>query len=230
MGARSLSRVAAPVEERPVAVAVVAADDVMRHRAASALTRDGQLVAAQATSWEQADAELEPSSVDAVVIACANGADARERAIRAAKKRFPTAHVVIVANADLNGVHRDFRVGADGVVFDSELEATLSLTVRAVCVGQVVLPPVLRSSVVRPALTHREKQALSLLVLGLTNGEIAHRLFLAESTVKCHLTSIFSKLGVRSRSEAAARVLDPQSELGLDIFRLADELGTGSRR
>jgi ATP/maltotriose-dependent transcriptional regulator MalT len=72
-----------------------------------------------------------------------------------------------------------------------------------------------RASVVRPPLSHREKETLGLLVLGLTNAEIARRLYLAESTVKCHLTSIFSKLGVRSRNEAVARALDPQHGLGL---------------
>jgi hypothetical protein len=44
---------------------------------------------------------------------------------------------------------------------------------------------------------------------GLTNSEIAESLFLSESTVKSHLSSAFAKLGVRSRKEAAALVLDP---------------------
>ena len=44
---------------------------------------------------------------------------------------------------------------------------------------------------------------------GLTNSEIAESLFLSESTVKSHLSSAFAKLGVRSRREAAALVLDP---------------------
>jgi DNA-binding CsgD family transcriptional regulator len=54
----------------------------------------------------------------------------------------------------------------------------------------------------------REKQVLQLVADGLTNAEIACRLFLSESTVKSHLSSSFRKLGVSSRSEAAAVVLD----------------------
>jgi DNA-binding NarL/FixJ family response regulator len=44
----------------------------------------------------------------------------------------------------------------------------------------------------------------------------------AESTVKSHLTSIFAKLGVRGRSEAAALVLDPQSGLGTGVLAILE--------
>ena len=88
-------------------------------------------------------------------------------------------------------------------------------TIRAVSAGQVVVPRQLSRTAVRPALSHREKQALALLANGFTNRQIAARLFLAESTVKTHLTSVFGKLGVHSRSEAAELVLDPDQKLGL---------------
>ena len=46
-----------------------------------------------------------------------------------------------------------------------------------------------------------------MVVMGMSNKAIAGKLFLAESTVKCHLSSAFSKLGVRSRNEAADLIL-----------------------
>jgi DNA-binding NarL/FixJ family response regulator len=52
-----------------------------------------------------------------------------------------------------------------------------------------------------------------LLVAGLTNRQIGSRLFLAESTVKTHLASAFGKLGVRSRKDAVALLLDPAEGL-----------------
>jgi DNA-binding NarL/FixJ family response regulator len=141
--------------------------------------------------------------------------------------RLPDARVIVIATADANGVHKALEAGAHGFVFEVDLAETLAPTVRAVLAGQLVVPPMTRASVVRPPLSHREKQTLGLLVLGLTNAEIGRRLYLAESTVKCHLTSIFSKLGVRSRNEAIARVLDPQHGLGLGVLTVP---GDGDQR
>jgi len=99
-----------------------------------------------------------------------------------------------------------------------DIEGALAPAVRAICTGQVVVPRQSRRHVVRPALSHREKQALALVTAGLSNREIAARLYLAESTVKTHLSSIFGKLGVDSRSEAAALVLDPDEKLGMSVL------------
>jgi DNA-binding NarL/FixJ family response regulator len=106
------------------------------------------------------------------------------------------------------GVRRALDAGADGVVFESELESTLSVAVRAVASGQSVVPRKLRASVERPAFSHRERQVLSFVSRGLTNAQIAEKLFLSESTIKSHLSSAFSKFGVRSRKEAAALFLE----------------------
>jgi DNA-binding NarL/FixJ family response regulator len=56
--------------------------------------------------------------------------------------------------------------------------------------------------------------------MGMTNAEIAAKLFLAESTVKSHLSSAFAKLGVASRSEAAAVILDSRTGVGLGILTI----------
>lgn len=53
-------------------------------------------------------------------------------------------------------------------------------------------------------LTERERQVLSLIVEGLNNADIAERLVVSRSTVKFHVSSIFSKLGVENRAEAIA--------------------------
>ena len=54
-------------------------------------------------------------------------------------------------------------------------------------------------------LTPRERQVATLLAYGHTNAEIARRIYLSRSTVAGHLTAIFRRLGVRSRSELAGR-------------------------
>ena len=86
--------------------------------------------------------------------------------------------------------------------------------------GQTAVPRMLRASVRAPSLSFREKQILGMVVMGFTNCEIASRLFLAESTVKSHLSAAFRKLGVQSRSEAASLILDPHGSLGPGILAI----------
>jgi hypothetical protein len=59
--------------------------------------------------------------------------------------------------------------------------------------------------------------------MGYMNSQIAERLFLAESTVKSHLSSAFRKLGVRSRNEAVDLILNPERGLGMGILGLVGE-------
>jgi NarL family two-component system response regulator LiaR len=53
-------------------------------------------------------------------------------------------------------------------------------------------------------MTGREKEILALMVEGLSNNEIAERLFVSQSTVKFHVSNILSKMGVTGRTEAVA--------------------------
>ena len=66
-----------------------------------------------------------------------------------------------------------------------------------------------------------------MVVLGFTNGEIARQLHLAESTIKSHLSSSFTKLGVRSRNEAAELILDADGGLGTGILAISGAEGRG---
>jgi DNA-binding NarL/FixJ family response regulator len=74
-----------------------------------------------------------------------------------------------------------------------------------------------------PALSTREKQILGLVVMGYMNSQIAEQLFVAESTVKSHLSSAFGKLGVRSRNEAVDLILDSERGLGMGILSLGGD-------
>jgi DNA-binding NarL/FixJ family response regulator len=119
-----------------------------------------------------------------------------------------TAVIVVSQPTTGAGVRRALDAGADALVFEPDLELTLAATIRAVASGQSVVPRKLRAGVERPTLSHREHQVLTLVGEGLTNAEIAERLYLAESTVKSHLASVFTKFGVHSRKEAAAVFAD----------------------
>lgn len=127
--------------------------------------------------------------------------------------------VAVLGDVGPHAVRKALGAGARGVISRATIDRTLVPCLAAVLSGQLCVPGASSGELARPVLSHREKQVLDLASRGLTNSEIGERLFLAESTVKSHLSTGFRKLGVRSRAEAAALVLDPV---------LAEELGMGA--
>ena len=125
-----------------------------------------------------------------------------------------TGPVVLVSpRCDPLGARRAIRAGADSLVLEQKLEAALVPAVRAVAAGLTALPSDLHNGVNELVFSHRERQVLRLAIDGHTNREIAGELFLAESTVKTHLSSAYGKLGAGGRKDAAAMVLDPDQGL-----------------
>jgi DNA-binding NarL/FixJ family response regulator len=148
--------------------------------------------------------------VDALVLAIDLADAGAAGAIRAACATEGDRPVVVVSPPGGDSdVRRALRAGAQAVVYDSDLEDTLGAAVRAAVAGLVAIPSAVRGQALKPVFSHREREILTLVAEGATNKEIADRLYLAESTVKSHLSTAFTKLGVRSRAEAAALVLDP---------------------
>lgn len=186
----------------------VAADTKTHNRIAGALAEQDLRVSAQVDAPSEV-AELDTDDSTVIVFACDIDAPREMASLRRLCRESPEATVVVISPpATGPGVRRALDAGATGLVLDSELELTLATTVRAVASGQSVVPRKLRAGVERPVLSHREHQVLALVRNGLTNAEIAERLFLAESTIKSHLASIFTKFGVRSRKEVAAAFVD----------------------
>jgi DNA-binding NarL/FixJ family response regulator len=170
--------------------------------------------------------ELPPDSSFSLVVVSVDGA--LSRAVGRELDRLRTVvgevPIVIVCSEVRAG---ELRValtgGADGVVLSSELDTTLAPSLAAVRAGQVCVPRMQARQVEPAALSAREKQILGLVVMGYMNGQIAEQLFVAESTVKSHLSSAFSKLGVRSRNEAVDLILDSERGLGMGILSLGGE-------
>jgi len=137
------------------------------------------------------------------------------------KRQLPDRPIVAVCESkDGQSARRAVDAGLDGLVFEDQLGSALGPTVAAVLAGQTTVPRTLRACLRGPSLSFREKQILGMVVMGFTNAEIASRLFVAESTVKSHLSTAFRKLGVQSRSEAASLILDPQGSLGPGILAI----------
>ncbi|MGH2845532.1 MAG: helix-turn-helix transcriptional regulator [Thermoleophilaceae bacterium] len=203
-------------EEPRTAVALAIEDDARRARAIAACSGAGIPVVAAETSVETCVERC--ADLPSVVVV--SDADAGE---------LPDAAVVLIApSSDGNRARKALSRGVDGFVLEDSVETALAPTVRAVAAGQVCLPRQGRQQIGGKPLSYRERQVLGMVVMGNTNGEIARRLYLAESTVKSHLSSAFRKLGVRSRAEAAALVLDPAAGVGAGILTMPQVEGVAS--
>ena len=137
-------------------------------------------------------------------------------AVRYLHRKVPTARIVVTARGVKGGFARQaLNAGAEAFVSQQDAPETLAAAVRAVVAGLVCAPRLTRRLLAKPTFSHREKEILELLVAGMTNRQIGDQLYLAESTVKTHVAAAFAKLGVRSRKDAAAILLDPAEGLAL---------------
>jgi DNA-binding NarL/FixJ family response regulator len=210
-----------PGSSARVSVAVVADDQVTLRRMAAALAADGLAAREELGAVDEVSAGGAPAP-SVLAFSCDVSRSSRMAALRRTRKRLPKTRLVVVSPLS-NGtcVRRAMEAGADGFVTEPDLELVLAVTVRAVAAGLTAVPRETRGTLRKPAFSHRERQVLGLVTAGLTNNEIAERLFLAESTVKSHLSSAFDKLGVRSRREAAALLLDPEQGLAEGVLEPA---------
>lgn len=126
------------------------------------------------------------------------------------KKLAPKAKLLILTSfLDDLYVQEAMRLGAAGYVLKHEGPAALLDDIRAALRGEIPLDPAavraLSERGVNPlsSLTPRELEVLELIGQGLSNKHIAARLEIAEKTVKTHATSLFAKLGVSGRTQAA---------------------------
>ncbi|HWA54311.1 MAG TPA: helix-turn-helix transcriptional regulator [Solirubrobacterales bacterium] len=162
-----------------------------------------------------------------------NLGQAASREVEPLCRAVPGVPVVVICTEVRPGELRGaLAAGAAGVVVEDQLEVALGPCLTAVRAGQVCVPKQHARQVEPAALSAREKQILGLVVMGYMNSEIAGQLFVAESTVKSHLSSAFGKLGVRSRNEAVDLILDPERGLGMGILELGGErikAGSGAR-
>jgi NarL family two-component system response regulator LiaR len=123
--------------------------------------------------------------------------------------------IVVFSFSDrAEAVEQAMRAGAQGFISKTVPRHNIVAGIKAAAAGErVVLTQRSQRSQVDEALrwpghdiglTERESEILSLLSTGMTNREIGRKLYVSENTVKTHLRSLFSKLGVRNRAQAAS--------------------------
>lgn len=133
--------------------------------------------------------------------------------------------IVLSAHASEEEVYRAVQAGARGYLLKGSTNSELIEAVRAVHEGEMHFGPgiaaILATRVGRDALTSRETDILKNIVEGMTNKKIAKLHEISEATVKAHVNSLLTKLGVADRTHAATTaiqrgivMLDPRPTAG----------------
>jgi DNA-binding CsgD family transcriptional regulator len=206
----------------PLTTYVAAADGFTAGRVRHALEREGLDLSFEWGPLAALGAGPGVRRLHLVVVVEREGAPLGDGEFADLRAALPLARLVVVCSPERERPQSLLWAGVDGFVVEPGASAALGPVVRAVLAGYVVLPRGLRAAIVPPPLSPSEREMLGLLVEGLTNREIAHRLYLAESTVKRRLSATFRRLGVGSRREAAAAVMSAEPGFGPGVLPSAD--------
>jgi two-component system NarL family response regulator len=133
-------------------------------------------------------------------------------AAAAIRAEYPNAKMVALTTyGGDEDIRRALAAGVQAYLTKDVLHDELLKAIRAVHAGQRYLPAAVAAALAaqmpRPDLSAREIQVLDLIVRGLANKQIAYSLNIAEHTVKNHVKSILSKLGVQDRTQAATAAI-----------------------
>ncbi|MFC9786685.1 response regulator [Rhodococcus sp. NPDC127528] len=203
-------------------IRVIVADDQSLVRAGFAAlleAQDGIEVVAQAEDGEQAVAATLEHVPDVVLMdirmPVLDGLEATRQIV--ARPELAAVRVVVLTTFELDEyVFEAIRAGAAGFLVKHTEPADLVRAVRVVAGGEALLSPgVTRrllaefatrakqapDSSLLAELTDREREVMTLVAEGLTNAEIAERLFLSPATARTHVSRILLKLGARDRTQ-----------------------------
>ena len=133
-------------------------------------------------------------------------------ATRRLRAEHPATQVIVLTTyPDDESIVGALQAGARGFLTKDAGVEEIRKAIATVAAGQALLDPGVQTRLVErlaapvpEGLTARELEVLRLIAAGLSNQEIAGRLFISETTVKTHINNLFSKTGVRDRAQAVA--------------------------
>ncbi len=168
---------------------------------------------ASVSSSAEAISHLRGNRVDVALIDLILGAESGAELCEEVRSISPGTSVLLVSGAGRISPAAAQAAGASGFVSKDWRAADIAAAVRMVARGMTVFEPA-PGGEGDGELSPREREVLGLIADGATNPEIAARLYLSPHTVKDYTSSLYRKLGVRNRAEAARR---------------AEQLGLGAR-
>lgn len=176
----------------------------------------GMEVVALASNRKESLAAATKESPDLILLDLDLGGENALTFITELKETAKNARILVLTGLNDSSTHRRaIKLGAMGVVLKDQAAEVLINAIRKVHSGEVwidramvgdVLTEMVRggqdpATLQIDSLTDRERQVIKLIAEGLRNKQIGERLYISETTVTHHLSSIFSKLGVSDRLE-----------------------------
>jgi DNA-binding NarL/FixJ family response regulator len=218
-------------DSRTDAIRVVIADDqqITRDGLTTILdSLDGVSVVGVASDGAEATALAERRMADVVLMDLRMPkVDGIEATRRLASSRPETAVVILTTYTDDESILEAVAAGAHGYLTKNASAEDIQRALQAAVAGQVVMDREVQARVVDRAtlseaemkvaageypdgLSAREAEILAHVAEGLSNGEIAERLFISRTTVKTHINQILRKTGCRDRPQAIIYALNHQ--------------------
>jgi DNA-binding NarL/FixJ family response regulator len=207
----------APMQESSMteAIRIMVVDDhhiVRQGLVALIRTVPGMQVVAEAADGEQAIELYRKHKPDVTLMDLRLPKKSGVEAITGIREEFPSARIIVLTTFDGDeDIYRALQAGAKGYLLKGMDTDELTDAIRTVYAGKSRIPAVVAERLAGrmggPSLTARELEVLRRIVSGRSNKEIAGDLFISEATVKTHINSILSKLGVNDRTQAATTAL-----------------------
>ena len=206
--------------EHPNPIRVMLVDDhkvVRSGLSAFLLAYDDMVMVGEAGSGEDAVRFCEHTQPDVILMDLVMPDMDGATATHVIREKHPSIQVIALTSfKEQELVQAALQAGAIGYLLKNVSADELAEAIRMASIGQPTLAAEAAQVLIQASrnptnapveLTEREQEVLALLVEGLNNLQIAERLVVSRSTVKFHVSSILSKLGVSSRTEAVALAL-----------------------
>jgi DNA-binding NarL/FixJ family response regulator len=170
------------------------------------------IVCGMAGSAKEAIAEVQRAHPDVVLMDLRMPETEGTEAISELRRLHPDLRILVLTNYEVDEyILRALQAGAMGYLLKSTPQAEIVRAVEMVHENQRCVPPNiarrLSEMIGREELSQREIEVLTLVAAGLTNKEVAQRLFISDKTARNHVANCLVKLGANDRTEAATTAI-----------------------